>query len=64
MSRLQPDIYQRCFLKALFLNTVRGVVLRWLTTYDIAHLDALEPKGISSYMNLISQRAKMEGFVM
>ena len=64
MSRLQHDIHQRCFLKAPFLNTVRGAALRWLNSSDLAHLDALEPKGITSYMNLISQRAKIEGFVM
>jgi len=30
----------------------------------ISEYNALEPKGIFSYMNLISQRAKMEGFVI
>jgi hypothetical protein len=27
-------------------------------------LDALKPKGISNYLNLIVQRAKIEGFVV
>ena len=52
------------FRQGPFLNTVRGIVLRWLASSDYARLDALKPKGISSYMNLISQRAKIQGFVV
>jgi NADPH:quinone reductase-like Zn-dependent oxidoreductase len=53
------------FRQAPFLITVRGSCCVWLaSSNDAQSVDALKPKGISAYMNLIVQRAKIEGFVV
>lgn len=59
----------------VFFDNVGGEILNFAMTRlkqgarialcgAISDYNALKPKGISSYMNLISQRAKIEGFVV
>ena len=36
----------------------------WEFTFDLTSLDDPSPKGITSYFNLLMQRAKIEGFIV
>ena len=42
----------------------KPAVIKMMSSPDSAAIDVLKPKGLSSYLNLILQRAKIEDFLV
>jgi predicted choloylglycine hydrolase len=68
MSWLANDIYSTndIFVRRHFYLQYAGhAAFGWVVLMmRTGNLDGLETKGITSYMNLVMQRAKIEGFVV